>query len=63
MKIPQVNYGSVKHGSAHGLPQCPSFTLIMICDKRRFGKLPMTDRVFGRFECQARPYVKIQVRA
>jgi hypothetical protein len=59
MKIPQVNYGSVKNGSAHGLPQCHSFTLIMICNKRRFGKLPMT----ARSECQARPYMKIQARA
>ena len=42
MKIPQVNYGSLKYGSAHGLAQCHSFTLIMIWNKRRFGKLPMT---------------------
>ena len=46
MKIPQLNYGFVKHGSAHGLAQCHSFTLIIICNKRRFGKLPMTDRVW-----------------
>ena len=29
IKIPQVNYDSVKHGSA----QCHSFTLIIICNK------------------------------
>ena len=66
MKIPQVNYGSVKHGSAHGLAQCHSFTLIIICiicNKRRFGKLPMTDRVYGGLpNCQARPDIKIQVQ-
>ena len=63
IKIPQVTYGSVKHASAHGLAQCHSFTLITICNKRRFGKLPMTDRVYGSApECQARPYMKIQVR-
>jgi hypothetical protein len=50
IKIPQANYGSVKHASAYGLAQCHSFTLIIICiicNKRRFGKLPMTDRVYG----------------
>src|SRR4029453_11773597 len=72
MKIPKVNYGSVKHGSARGLAQCHSFTLIIICNKRRFGtrgtdnganRLQMTDRVLRRrSECQARPYIKIQVR-
>jgi hypothetical protein len=59
MKIPQVNYRSVKNGSAHGLLQCRSFTLIIICNKGRFGKLPMT----ARSECQAAPYMKIQERA
>src|SRR4029453_13807179 len=50
IKIPQVNYGSVEHASAHGLAQCHSFTLIMICNKRRFGKLPITDRVYGALQ-------------
>src|SRR5436309_7393980 len=61
-KIPQVNYGSVKHGSAHDLAQCHSFTLNIICNNRRFGKLPMTDRDCGGVpECQAGPDIKIQV--
>src|SRR2546423_3934773 len=47
IKIPQVNYGSVKHASAHGLAQCHSFTLIIVCNKRRFGKSPRMDRVYG----------------
>jgi len=59
MKIPQVNYGSVKHGSA----QCHSFTLIIICNKRIYLVNCRSRIAFSeRSECQARSYAEIQGR-